>query len=82
MTKEELREKVIEGIADLLRCSSFSFEYRVKKKPEGVKVISEVTQEQLDAIMANAKKTKQEKQEDKCSDDLFEEGDNETTDAN
>lgn len=62
MTKEEKREKVIEGIADLLRCSSFSFEYRVKKKPQGIKVISEVTQEQLDAIMAEAKKTKQEKQ--------------------
>ena len=61
MTKEELREKVIEGIADLLRCSSFSFEYRVKKKPEGVKVISEVTQEQLDAIMAKAKEKKQNK---------------------
>ena len=63
MTKEEQREKVIEGIADLLRCSSFSFEYRVKKKPEGIKIISEVTQEQLNAIMAKAKKTKQEKQE-------------------
>lgn len=62
MTKEEQREKVIEDIADLLRCSSFSFEYRVKKKPEGIKVISEVTQEQLNAIMAKAKKTKQEKQ--------------------
>lgn len=64
MTKEEKREKVIEGIADLLRCSSFSFEYRVKKKPQGIKVISEVTQEQLDAIMANVKEKKQEKQED------------------
>lgn len=77
MTKEEQREKVIEGIADLLRCSSFSFEYRVKKKPEGIKVISEVTQEQLDAIIAGVKE-----QQDKCSDDYFEEGDNETTDAN
>ena len=63
MTKEEQREKVIEGIADLLRCSSFTFEYRVKQKPEGIKVISEVTQEQLNAILAKAKKTKQEKQE-------------------
>ena len=61
MTKEELREKVIEGIADLLRCSSFSFEYRVKKNPKGIKIISEVTQEQLNAIMAKAKKTKQDK---------------------
>jgi hypothetical protein len=63
MTKEEQREKVIEGIADLLRCSSFSFEYRVKKKPEGIKIISEVTQEQLNAIMAKAREKQQEKQE-------------------
>lgn len=54
---------MIEGIADLLRCSSFTFEYRVKKKPEGIKVISEVTQEQLNAIMAKAREKQQEKQE-------------------
>lgn len=63
MTKEEQREKVIEGIADLLRCSSFTFEYRVKQKPKGIKVISEVTQEQLNAIMAKAREKQQEKQE-------------------
>jgi hypothetical protein len=61
MTKEEQREKVVEGIADLLRHSSFSFEYRVKKKPKGIKVISEVTKEQLDAIMAKVKEKKQNK---------------------
>lgn len=54
---------MIEGIANLLRCSSFTFEYRVKKKPEGIKIIIEVTQEQLNDIMTEVKKTKQEKQE-------------------
>lgn len=56
MTKEEQREKVIQGIAELLRHSTFTFEYRVKKKPEGIKIISEVTQEQLEAIRAHVKK--------------------------
>ncbi len=56
MTKEEQREKVIQGITELLRHSTFTFEYRVKKKPTGVKIISEVTQEQLEAIRAHVKK--------------------------
>jgi len=48
---EEQREKVISGLADLLRTSEFSVEYCVKKKPKGIKVIIEVTQEQLDKLM-------------------------------
>ena len=47
---------MIQGIAELLRHSTFTFEYRVKKKPAGIKIISEVTQEQLEAIRAHVKK--------------------------
>ena len=54
MTNEqkERREEVINGIAEMLRSSSFSFEYKVVKRPKGIKVIAEVTQEQMEAIMA------------------------------
>ena len=48
---EEQREKVISGLADLLRTSEFSVEYCVKKKPKGIKVIIEVTQEQLKTLV-------------------------------
>lgn len=48
---EEQREKVISGLADLLRTHGFSIEYCVKKKPKGIKVIIEVTQEQLKTLV-------------------------------
>lgn len=55
MTEEEKREEVIKGISDMLRRNPFTFEFKVKKNPKGIKVIYEVTQEQLDAIMKGAR---------------------------
>lgn len=49
--QEEQREKVINGITDLLRTHGFTFEYKVVKKPKGIKVIFEVTQEQMNEIV-------------------------------
>ena len=54
MTPEEKREHVIQGVANLLRCNSFTFEYKVKKKPQGIKVIFEVTQETMDMMLKKA----------------------------
>lgn len=50
MTTEEKREQTIQSIADMLRTSPFQVEFKVKKKPAGIKVIFEVTQEQMDKI--------------------------------
>lgn len=47
MTEEEKREQTIQGLADLLRTTPFQVEFKVKKKPQGIKVIVEVTQEQI-----------------------------------
>lgn len=47
MTPEETREQVIQGLTNLLRFTPFTVEYKVKKKPAGIKVIIEVTQEQM-----------------------------------
>ena len=53
MTQEEeqQRERVIQGITEMLKINPFTFEFKVKKKPAGIKVIYEVTQEQLDEMM-------------------------------
>ena len=60
MTTEEKREQIIQGLADMLRKTSFQTEFQVKKKPAGIKVIIEVTQEQMEAITKQTlKKTKQ-----------------------
>lgn len=58
MKQEEQREIVIQNIAGLLRKTSFSVELKVVKKPKGIKIIQEVTQEQLGVMMEKA----QEKQ--------------------
>lgn len=55
LEEEQQRERVIQGITEMLKINPFTFEYRVKKKPAGMKVICEVTQEQLDEMMNQAK---------------------------
>ena len=50
MTTEEKREQTIQGLADMMRTTSFQVEFKVKKKPAGIKVIIEVTQEQMEGI--------------------------------
>lgn len=51
MTKEEIaRKKVIESITAMLQTTSFTFEFKVVKKPKGIKIIHEVTQEEMDAL--------------------------------
>jgi len=52
---DEKREQAILAIADMMRNYGFNLEFKVKKKPQGVKVIIEVTQEQMDAMMDNMK---------------------------
>jgi len=54
MTPEQQREQTIQQLADLLRVHPFEVEYKVKKKPQGIKVIFEVTQEQMDAFLQKA----------------------------
>lgn len=47
---DEKREQTIQGLADMLRTSPFQVEFKVKKKPAGIKVIIEVTQERMEGI--------------------------------
>lgn len=60
MTEEQRkREQTIQGLANMLRTSPFQVEFKVKKKPAGIKVIIEVTQEQMEGIAKQTlKKTK------------------------
>lgn len=50
MITEEKREQIIQGVTNLLQSTPFTVEYKVKKKPHGVKVIIEVTQEQMELL--------------------------------
>lgn len=50
-TEEEKREKAIQNIAEWLRRNPFSVAFKVKKKPAGIKIIFEVTQEEMDEML-------------------------------
>ena len=50
-TVEEQKEMLIESLASLLRTTPFTVEFKVVKKPKGIRIIHEVTKEQMDAIV-------------------------------
>ena len=54
MGQEEKKEQVIRNIADMLRRNPFTFEFKVRKKPQGIRVIYEVTQEEMDMLAEQA----------------------------
>ena len=57
MTKEQIdmRNRVIADIVEQLIVNPFTFEFKVVKNPKGIKIIHEVTQEQMDAMTAKNK---------------------------
>ena len=48
------RKEFIKKLIPLLRISLTSFEYKVVKKPKGIRIIQEVSQEQMDALIRKA----------------------------
>ena len=54
MTQEEKREQTIQELAGMLRTHPFSVEFKVKKKPAGIKIIFEVTQDYMNAMLEKA----------------------------
>ena len=60
MTPEEQREQAIQSLVNILRTVPFSVEFKVKKKPAGITIIYEVTQEEMDEIMKNATRKESE----------------------
>ena len=50
--QQEQKERVIQFITNLMRSTAFSLEFKVSEKPKGMKIIYEVTQEEMDAIIA------------------------------
>lgn len=55
METEEQRERIIQNVVHFMRINPFEFEFRVKKKPSGIKIIYEVTQEQMNEIINQVK---------------------------
>lgn len=50
MTKEEIREQTIQSLADMMRTTTVQVELKVKTNPAGIKVVIDVTKEQMEEI--------------------------------
>lgn len=50
---EEKREQTIEHIATLLRTTPFKVEFKVMKRPKGIKVVIEMTQEEMNKLISD-----------------------------
>ena len=51
MTLEEKRDAAVQSLMELLKNNPVTMEYNVVKKPKGIKIIFEVTREEMDALM-------------------------------
>ena len=60
MTSEEKRDAAINQVAQLLKVNPFSMEFKVVKKPKGIKIIYEVTQEEMDKLLQMQRERRKE----------------------
>ena len=51
--QQQIRQETIQRIASMLETTPFTFQFKVVKRPEGIKIIYEVTQQEMDALVAS-----------------------------
>lgn len=51
MTKKEEHEQLVQMITELLQTNPIEFQLKVVKKSKGVRIIYELTQEEMDALV-------------------------------
>ena len=58
MKQKEIKDQrslLVNRITEMLMSQGFTFEYVVRKKPKGIKIVYEVTQEELNAMVEKSK---------------------------
>ena len=55
---KDQRKLLVNRITEMLMSQGFTFEYAVRKKPKGIRIIYEVTQEEMDAMVEKSKEEK------------------------
>ena len=62
MKQKEIKDQrslLVNRITEMLMSQGFTFEYAVRKHPKGIRIIYEVTQEELDAMVEKCKEEKE-----------------------
>ena len=61
MKSQEIKDQrslLVNRITEMLMSQGFTFEYVVRKKPKGIRIIYEVTQDELNAMVEKSKEGK------------------------
>ena len=61
MKQKEIKDQralLVNRITEMLMSQGFTFEYAVRKHPKGIRIIYEVTQEEMNAMMEKSKEEK------------------------
>lgn len=61
MKQKEIRDQkslLVNRITEMLMSHGFTFEYAVRKKPKGIRIVYEVTQEEMNAMVEKSKEEK------------------------
>lgn len=61
MKQKEIKDQrslLVNRITEMLMSQGFTFEYVVRKKPKGIRIIHEVTKEEMDAMVEKCKEEK------------------------
>ena len=61
MKQKEIRDQrllLVNRITEMLMSHGFTFEYVVRKKPKGIRIIHEVTEEEMNAMVEKCKEEK------------------------
>lgn len=65
MKPEEIRDEkflIVNRIMELLMSHGFTLEYVVRKKPKGIRIVYEITQEEMNALMSKENNHGKEKE--------------------
>ena len=65
MKPEEIRDEkflIVNRIMELLMSHGFTREYVVRKKPKGIRIVYEITQEEMNALMSKENNHGKEKE--------------------
>ena len=61
MKQKEIKDQrslLVNRITEMLLSQGFTFEYVVRKKPKGIRIIYEVTEEEMNAMVEKSKEEK------------------------
>ena len=61
MKSQEIKDQrslLVNRITEMLMSHGFTFEYAVRKKPKGIRIVYEVTQEEMNAMVEKSKEEK------------------------